>query len=168
MIPQHIDADALAGDLADDAVAFTPEAPVDQVLAERLSSLLSGAERTAGRAGYVISGPGPGTDMRDLGQAALDASEGELDTIIVRAPDSVAVVSDVVSRAEIESTQGHLLANPDYVEGLGQFLAQLEGEGIGQGQWLLIAAATIAAIVVVASITAMSASTVKQERLTPP
>ena len=158
MIPQHIAVEDLADDLADDAVAFTPEAPVDEVLAGQLSSLLSGAEGAAGRTGYVVAGPGSGADMRDLGQATLDHSAGSLDTVIVRGPDSAAMVSHSLSRAEIESTQGQLLAFPDYVEGLRHLLLQLEEQGDGGGQWLLFAAATVVtvmAIVVSAYVAAM-------------
>lgn len=168
MIAQHISVDALTEDLADDAVAFTPEAPVDEVLADQLSSLLSGEEGVAGRAGYVVSGPGSGADLRDLGQAALDASGGDLDTVIVRGPDSAAVVSGALSRSEIESTQGQLLAEQDYVEGLGAFLRELEGAGVGGGQWLLFAAVTVIAIAAIALSVYMSASKVKQKPLTRP
>lgn len=170
MIPQHIVVDDVIRDLADDAVAFTPEAPVDEALAEQLSQLLSGSDAATGRAAYLVAGPGSGADLRDLGQAVLD-SGGEalgLDTVIVRAPESAAVVSDVASRAAIESSQGELLATPDYVEGLRRFLLDMEGAGIGDGTWLLLALAALAAVLAVALVSYMAADRVKLNRLTNP
>ncbi|MDR7329366.1 Rv1476 family membrane protein [Corynebacterium guangdongense] len=168
MISQHIAVDDLAADLADDAVAFTPEAPVDAALASQLSSLLLGAEGPAGRTGYIVAGPGSGAELRDVGQAALDHSAGSLETVIVRGPDSVAMVSQSLSRAEIESTQGQLLAFPDYVEGLGHLLLQLDTQAGGGGQWLPFFVLTLAAVVAIVVVTYASAAQVKRKRLTGP
>lgn len=54
--------------------------------------------------------------------------------MIVRAPDSGAIVSEVYSRAEIESAQWHFLDNPDYPAATVTLLEELQAEdsaGVG-------------------------------------
>ena len=161
MNSQDVEVDALLLDLSDDRIAFTPAAPVDGGLAQQLSARLAEPGDVIGEAAFVVAGPGAGTDLRDMGQAVLDAEGGTLDTVIVRGPDAVAVVSETASRAAIESSQNELLAHPDYIVGLESFLTAINGRSIGSGDWLLVTAAALIAFALVAALTFASARKVK-------
>jgi hypothetical protein len=116
MIPADVDIPALARQLEDAPVAFTSPEMVDPVLAEQLSDVVAGES-----AAVLVAGPGRPAHMRDVGQAVLDNTD--FSTVIVRGPGTGAVVSEEHSRATIETSQSNLLAEPDYVVGVAEFLA---------------------------------------------
>lgn len=126
----------IAAQINDDGVAFV-DLPDDPALQDQLIDALGE------RDGFIVA-PSGANDLRDLGQDVLDSSDA--DTIIVRSPESAAVVSDEHSRAAIESAQGHLFTEPDYVEGARGFLDDVAG--FGMTWWMLTAAIAIAIVIV--------------------
>lgn len=125
----------LATQIDEDGVAFV-NPPVDADLERQLTEALPDG------AGFIVAPPGFGP-LRDLGQDVLDVSEAA--TIVVRSPESAAVVSDVHSRAAIESAQSHLFAHPDYVLGAREFFADLAGFNV---PWALLTTFAGAALVI--------------------
>lgn len=136
----------LAHQLSVDQVAFA-DLPDDPALQDQLVEALD--EGT----GIVIAPPSGETSagLRDLAQDVLDASG--LDTVIVRSPDAVAAVSHVHSRSSLESAQEHLVAQPDYVVGVREFLGEVETFDM---PWLTLAAVAALALLTVVAWAAVS------------
>ncbi|WP_033377626.1 DUF6676 family protein [Corynebacterium lubricantis] len=87
--------------------------------------------------------------LRDLAQD-MNLATG-IDTVVVRTPNSVAVVSDTLDRAEIETAQRALMAEPDYATGLHAFAESVTSFNI---PWLAVSVVVALAIVVVLFATA--------------
>lgn len=114
MIPEGVDIDGLSAQLAQGHVAL--ERP-DAALEEGLRAATEHAESTGFSSlgvAIVEHTPPQTADLRDIAQELMDTTG--LDTVIVRAPGSGAVVSTVHSRAEIESAQAGFLQRWDYPE----------------------------------------------------
>lgn len=136
----------LAAQIDDDGVAFAG-LPEDHALQGQLVDALDG------QAGFVVApldGVGA-AGLRDLGQDVLNASS--VDTVIVRSPESAAVVSNELSRAAIESAQGAIFAEPDYVVGTHRFLNEVSGFDM---PWALLTAVVVVAIVIAVAWTVRS------------
>lgn len=140
MIPVDADVSALSRQLEDAPVAFTSPDMADPVLAEQLTEVVA-HESTA----VIVSGPGNPAHLRDLGQAMLDGTD--FSTVIVRGPGTGAVVSEEHSRAAIETSRDALLAEPDYVAGVAEFLTGAQSFSVN---WTAAAAAIIGCVVVIA------------------
>ncbi|MGZ7496683.1 Rv1476 family membrane protein [Corynebacterium sp. ZY180755] len=114
MIPADVDMGDLTKQLADDQVAL--ESPNSQLHGDLLSVVQDLSSSEFGTVGIAVldETPQQTADLRDIAQVLLD--ESTLESVIVRAPSSGAIVSDVHSRADIESAQWDFLANPDYAE----------------------------------------------------
>lgn len=125
----------LASQLAEDGVAFHG-VPEDPVLQERLREVLGDGT------GFIVAGPGVG-NHRDFAEDVRLHGTG-MDTLIVRSPESAAVVSDTYSRASIEATQHHLFVEPDYVLATESFLRDVSGFSV---PWTIV---VIVALVVLA------------------
>lgn len=157
MIPENIDIDALARELEDDAVAMG-QSTGDQypALESDLISVMEGAaEGEFGSLGHVVldSTPAVTADLRDIAQELLDATS--LDTVVVRAPGSAAVVSDIHSRASLEAAQHEMLQTFDYVEGASLLIRDVTESGIGSIDWGQLAIWGAVALVVVLIVSAM-------------
>lgn len=139
MIPADVDISALSRQLEDAPVAFTSPEMVDPVLAEQLREVVAGES-----AAVIVSGPGNPTHLRDVGQAVLDSTD--FSTVIVRGPGTGAVVSEEYSRATIETSRDTLLAEPDYVVGVAEFLSGAHSFSVS---W-----ATVLAVIVVCAVVA--------------
>lgn len=138
MIPADVDISALSRQLEDSPVAFTSPEMVDPVLAERLREVVAGES-----AAVIVSGPGNPTHLRDVGQAVLDGTN--FSTVIVRGPGTGAVVSEEYSRATIETSRDTLLAEPDYVVGVAEFLSGAHSFSVS---WAAVLAAIVVCVVV--------------------
>lgn len=125
MIPADVDLDDLNRQLSEDAVAFgtlVPEGRAAELEPGLLDAVTHARGTDFGTLGLVIleRTPPQTADMRDVAQELLMATD--LDTVIVRAPYSGAVVSDVHSRAELEMAQYPFLGNPDIVGAAHRFV----------------------------------------------
>lgn len=147
MIPADVDIDDLTRQLNEDSVAFAPLTPAERV-ADLEPGLLDAVSHAAdsgfGSLGVAVLDHSPphGPDVRDVAQELLLGTG--LETVIVRTPHLGAVVSDVHSRAEIESAERPLLGDPDVVGGVHAFIDTVNGTSIPWG------AVAVAALVVVA------------------
>lgn len=114
MIPADVDMGDLTKQLADDQVAL--ESPNPQLHGDLLSVVQDLSSSEFGTVGIAVldETPQQTADLRDIAQVLLD--ESTVESVIVRAPSSGAIVSDVHSRADIESAQWDFLTNPDYAE----------------------------------------------------
>lgn len=122
MIPADVDLEDLGAQLLEDQVAINFS---DATLHDELLSALEYAQHPTGMV-VLEHTPVVTADLRDIaGQLQRDTS---LDTVIVRAPDSGAIVSQVYSRAQIESAQWHFLDNPDYPAATVTLLQDLEAD----------------------------------------
>lgn len=156
MIPENIDIAELAKELEDDAVAMGP------LTGERYPTLESdladvigdAADGEFGSLGYVVldSTPVVTADIRDIAQELLN--ETSLDTIVVRAPDSGAVVSNIHSRASLESAQYEMLGTFDYVEGASLLVRDVTGSGLSSIDWGQISLVLVVALLIVLIISA--------------
>ncbi|GAB3591463.1 hypothetical protein CFAEC_07400 [Corynebacterium faecale] len=157
MIPENVEIDALARDLEDDAVAMGPETgALYPTLEEELIRVTDDAiDGDFGSLGYVVldTTPAMTADLRDIAQELLN--ETSLDTVAVRAPGSGAVVSDIHSRAALESAQHEMLGTTDYVEGASLLIRNVTESGVSAMDWgqvtiwlalLLIAVLVVGAI----------------------
>ncbi|MDO5511114.1 DUF6676 family protein [Corynebacterium sp.] len=157
MIPEGVDIDDLSLQLAEDSVAFDAVAP-----AERIDSLEPGlidAVTHAGDSGFGSLGvvvlthtPAHTPDLRDVAQDLLLGTD--LETVIVRAPGSGAMVSEVHSRGALESAQHPFLANPDVVGGVFGVIDDVNGWSTN---WPFALAAMVAALAVLVLATGWSA-----------
>ncbi|BAU95892.1 hypothetical protein N24_1630 [Corynebacterium suranareeae] len=137
MIPENIDLKQLASDLDEDAVAmgqYTGEQ--FPTLEKDLINTVSDAQALDfGSLGVVVldDTPVPTSNLRDIAQELLN--ETDIDTVIVRAPASAAVVSDVHSRASLEAGQHELLSTTDYVLGTELLVRDVTESGVGNIEW---------------------------------
>lgn len=157
MIPAGIDIDDLARQVEEDAVAFGPLVPAERIgeLEPGLVDATVHAEASGfGPLGVVVLGETPAhqPDLRDIAQDVLLSTD--VDTVIVRAPESGAVVSDVHSRADIESAQYPFLGNPDVVGGVHGFIDDVNGLSVS---WLSAAVLILLTMAAVAVFTAVGA-----------
>lgn len=123
MIPADVDIDDLAQQLSKDHVALESS---DSTLHKELVDAIGDLSSTEfGSVGIVVldKTPDQTADLRDIAQVLLN--ESSVDSIIVRAPSSGAIVSNIHSRADIESAQWDFLANPDYPEATRIFGEQI-------------------------------------------
>lgn len=108
-------------------------------------------ESDFGSLGVVILDETPvmTSNLRDIAQELL--IQTDLDTVVVRAPMSAAVVSDVHSRAALESGQHDLLGTTDYVLGTELLVQDVTESTVGNIDWgqLLIWGLVALAIAVV-------------------
>ena len=154
MIPDGVDIDDLSRQLAEDSVAFGSFVPVEQVssLEPGLIDAVSHAEQSGfGSLGVVVleHTPPHTPDLRDVAQDLLLGAD--VDTVIVRAPESGAIVSDVHSRSAIESAQYSFLGDPDVVGAAHRFIDDVTGAGI---TWPIVAVALLLTIAAVVALTA--------------
>ena len=133
MIPQGVDVPDLAEQLDQDSVAFTnPRLAGDPgAQADAQASLRDGD----GIAVVDIAGGSP-ADYRDVAQELQDATG--LDTVIVQSPGTISVVSDSLSRAEIESAQAGVPTGLVQSEALDAFYV-----GVDQTPFSYVSAAMV-------------------------
>ncbi|RNE49170.1 DUF6676 family protein [Corynebacterium alimapuense] len=153
MIPAGVDIPNLAQQLQEDSVAFgNPDAVnMGAGLEPGLVSAVTHAESIdVGPVGVVVLDftPNITADLRDIAQELLMATD--LDTIIVRAPGTGAIVSETHSRSAIESAQHAFLGNPNIEEGTFYFLDQLANAG---ANWFLMGLFALFAIALVIALT---------------
>ncbi|NLZ58233.1 MAG: hypothetical protein GX898_08050 [Corynebacterium sp.] len=157
MIPENVDIDALARELEEDAVAMGQAAGEQHPTLEQelITVMDEAAEGDFGSLGYVVldSTPAVTADLRDIAQELLGATS--LDTVVVRAPGSAAVVSDVHSRASLESAQREMLQTFDYVDGASLLIRDVTNSGIGAIDWGQVAVWGAAALLIVLIVSAM-------------
>ena len=116
MIPQGVDVPDLAEQLSEDSVAFTnPVLAGDPAAQADAQAALRDGD---GIAVVDVAGGMP-ADYRDVAQELQDATG--LDTVIVQSLGTISVVSDSLSRAEIESAQSGVPAGVTQAEALGAF-----------------------------------------------
>ncbi len=149
MIPDGVDIDDLSRQLAEDSVAFGSFVPVEQVssLEPGLIDAVSHAEQSGfGSLGVVVleHTPPHTPDLRDVAQDLLLGTD--VDTVIVRAPESGAIVSDVHPRGAIEAAQYPFLGNPDIVGGVFGFIDDVNGWSVNWPLALVLIAVTLAAV----------------------
>ena len=157
MIPDGVDIDDLSRQLAEDSVAFGSFVPVEQVssLEPGLIDAVSHAEQSGfGSLGVVVleHTPPHTPDLRDVAQDLLLGTD--VDTVIVRAPESGAVVSDVHSRGAIEAAQYPFLGNPDIVGGVFGFIDDVNGSS---ADWVSAVALIVIALAAVVVFTVLGA-----------
>nr|WP_290215966.1 DUF6676 family protein [Corynebacterium atrinae] len=155
----------LARQLNEDTVAFAganaPQMEVDLQpgLIEATSRAANGE---AGSLGVVVFDwtPGKAADLRDVAQDLMDTTG--LDTVIVRAPGGGAVVSDIHSRAVVESAQATFLSNWDYVGATQILVDDVANSGMN---WIVVAVAILAFVVAVTVVTAWAVHSALRARL---
>ena len=157
MVPENVEIDALARELEEDAVAMGPEtgALYPTLEGDLIRVVDDAADGDFGSLGYVVldTTPAMTADLRDIAQELLN--ETSLDTVAVRAPGSGAVVSDIHSRAELESAQYEMLGTTDYVEGASLLIRNVTDSGISTidwGQVTIWLAVLLAAVLVIGAV----------------
>lgn len=165
MIPPDVDLDDLAHQLGEDSVAFGAFVPTERAaeLQPGLADAVAHAGATDfGSLGVVIleQAPAHAPDMRDVAQDLLLSTE--LDTVIVRAPHSGAVVSDVHSRADLESAQYPFLGNPDLVGATHRLIDDVNAASVN---WPLVMAAIILGVLATAVLTFIGAGRRRESSL---
>ena len=114
MIPEQYNIDELAAQLNDDSVVLGAYGREHPGAEQDIATILANAENQGrGSFGFVAldETPAQTADLRDIAQELLDTTN--INTIIVRAPGSGAIVSDQYSRKTVELAQWDLLGNPD-------------------------------------------------------
>lgn len=157
MIPENIDLKQLASELGDDAVTMGEHTGNQFPTLEKdlINVVADAKESDFGSLGVVILDETPvmTSDLRDIAQELL--IQTDLDTVVVRAPMSAAVVSDVHSRAALESGQHDLLGTTDYVLGTELLVQDVTESTVGNidwGQLLIWGLVALAIAVVVAGV----------------
>lgn len=153
MISAGVDIPDLAQQIGEDSVAYGGDGgegftrDVEPGLVDAVAHAESG---DFGSVGFVILDrtPQQTADLRDIAQDVLLATD--VDTVVVRAPGSGAIVSDVHSRSAIESAQYSFLGDPDVVGAAHRFIDEVAGAGIN---WALVAAALVLIIAAVVALT---------------
>lgn len=138
MIPQGVDVPGLAEQLSEDSVAFTnPVLAGDPAAQADAQAALRDGDGIA-----VVDVPGGmPADYRDVAQELQDATG--LDTVIVQSPGTISVVSDSLSRAEIESAQSGVPAGATQAAALDAFY-----DGVEQTPSFYLPAAVLVVLVV--------------------
>lgn len=147
MIPADVDVDDLARQLEEDSVAVGEGR---EALEAALLDAVEHAESTDfGSLGVAVleHTPPHTADLRDVAQD-LQLATG-LDTVIVRTPSSGAVVSDVHTRAQLESAQHLFLGDPDLPGATHRLIDQVTAAGIN---WPLVG--TLVLVIMVAVVVA--------------
>lgn len=157
MIPAEVDIADLTRQLDEDSVAFGPFMPAERVdvLEPGLIDAVAHADSSGfGSLGVVVLDfdTAHAPDVRDVAQDLLLASD--LETVIVRTPGSGAIVSEVHTRADIESAQYRFLGNPDIVGGVFGFIDDVNATSIS---WISVAAVIVLTVVAVAAFAAVNA-----------
>lgn len=157
MIPASVDLDDLALQLDEDSVAFDTFVPPERAaeLEPGLIDAVAHADATDfGSLGIVVlqHAPAQTADMRDVAQDLLMGSD--LDTVIVRASYSGAVVSDTHSRAELEMAQYPFLGNPDVVGATFRFVDDVNGTAVS---WPWVIVMIVLAVAAIATFTVWGA-----------
>ncbi|GAB3704301.1 DUF6676 family protein [Corynebacterium nasicanis] len=147
MIPEGVDIDDLASQLGEDSVAFSSTLPVERVgeLEPGLIDAVAHAEQSGfGSLGVVVLEHTPAhvPDLRDIAQDLL--LDSGLETVVVRTPDSGAIVSDLHSRGAIESAQYRYLGDPDVVGATFRLVDDLNGWSVN---WPVVTVLILAVIV---------------------
>lgn len=149
MIPADIDMPNLAAQLEQDGIAFTTSNPANWQLEAHLDATLDSLDAPElAPMGVVVVERTPDrlADLRDIAQDLVLATD--YDTVIVRSPGGAGVVSEHLTRAEIEAGQRAMLSQPDYGEGLRAFVAEAQSLSIPWG------AVAVAALLVIAAVCA--------------
>lgn len=138
MIPENVDIEALAQELEDDAVAMGPATGGQYPTLETdlIDVVGDAGDGDFGSFGFVVldSTPAVTASLRDIAQELLDATS--LDTVAIRSPGSAAIVSDVHSRASVESAQYEMLQTSDYAEGASLLVRDVTGSGLFSIDWI--------------------------------
>ncbi|MDO4760406.1 MAG: hypothetical protein Q4A31_00590 [Corynebacterium sp.] len=139
MIPEGINISDLTTQLLDDGVAFVHDDP------ELHAQLVASREQSPAlhNAGFVVLNftPAQPADLRDIAQELLLSTD--LSTIVVRSPDSGAIVSNAYSRAHLESAQHAFLSTPTIEAGVANLNQELETSPAVGGTLTLILASVI-------------------------
>lgn len=144
-----VDIAGLSEQLRADGVAYTnPELAAD----ENLQGFVAGHLRPGDGIAVVDVFTPDLADLRDLASDLQQASG--LDSVIVQAPNAVSSVSDVYSRAQIESTQHGIPQGLDQASVLDHFYG---GLGLDRGP-VLVVALVLAVVFVAAGIAAYRAA----------
>lgn len=148
-----VDIDALREQLASRPVAFETDNPVNEQLGRDLTPAVESVA-DSGRVGMIVleTVPERRGDLRDIAQDVQLATD--LDTVIARTPMSVSVVSDSMSRAQIERAEVAMVQEPDYTRGVELFAAEAHSYS---PQWIVIGMAIVAILAAAAVSTYASA-----------
>lgn len=155
------DHNSLVEQLEHDGVAFATENPNNWGLEESLLNVMNEiASREFPEIGVVVleDTSGSTAQLRDLAQD-MNLETG-IDTVLVRTPNAVASVSDSLTRAELETAQRSLMAEPDYAAGLRAYADSITGFDI---PWAVL---TIAGLMAIAVVIFATAYFVKRDDLT--
>ena len=134
MIPEQYNIDELAAQLNDDSVVLGAYGREHPGAEQDIATILANAENQGrGSFGFVAldETPAQTADLRDIAQELLDTTN--INTIIVRAPGSGAIVSDQYSRKTVELAQWDLLGNPDYVSAVDNYVASVSSDSTPWG-----------------------------------
>lgn len=156
MIPENIDIDQIVNDIDRDSV-YVDVNTADQhpSLEGDLRAITATAESgDFGSLGVVVLDETPvfTGSLRDIAQEVLNQSS--VDTIAVRAPISGAVVSDIHSRASLESAQHDFLRTFDYQAGTESLVVDVTNSDVSDISWgstSLIVGAVLLLVVVLAA-----------------
>lgn len=142
----NVDVAGLAAQLAAGRVAF--ERPLDDVpaITAAVTSTQSRGTGSLGFAALETTPERPG-DLRDIAQDLQLATD--LNTVIVRTPHATAAVSDTLSRAQIETGEQALIAEPDYALGVEAFGQQAAEFAVNWFAFVVLVAVVVAAVVAV-------------------
>ncbi|MFP7365742.1 DUF6676 family protein [Corynebacterium callunae] len=157
MIPEDVNIAELAADLKKDAIAIGPQTTANYPqLQQDLAQVVDRAEGgDFGSVGlvYLDHTPAVTSDLRDIAQELLNSTDYE--TIVVRAPASGAVVSDVHSRAVLEIGQSDLLATNDFVAGADALISDVTLSSVAAIDWATVT--IMGAIVLIVAIAIIAA-----------
>ncbi|ALC05890.1 hypothetical protein CDES_07395 [Corynebacterium deserti GIMN1.010] len=158
MIPENINIPELVSEVSDDGVAMGQRIGHESPgLEDGLISVLETAQDgDFGSAGIVVLDDTPAitSDLRDIAQEVL--TQSDVDTVIVRAPASAAVVSDVHSRAALEMGQHELLGTTDYVLGTELLIRDVTESGLMDINWGQVTIWGLVAVTLVVIVSAVS------------
>ena len=163
MIPENYDTDELAAQLDNDGVALGVYGEQHPSAEGEIIAILRDAEHQGwGTFGFVAldDTPAQTADLRDIAQKLLDTTDG-IDTVIVRAPGSGAIVSDQYSRKALELAQWDLLGNPDYVSATAGYVSAV---GKDSTPWGLVTGGLAVVILLAIVCTFLSLKPWKQSR----
>lgn len=152
VIPADVNMDDLKKQLAEDQVAL--ESADSQLHRDLLTVIEDLSSSEFGSVGIAVldETPQQTADLRDIAQMLLN--ESVVDSVIVRAPSSGAIVSNIYSRADIESAQWDFLANPNYPEAtqiLGEQMlnSSVDGNILGLAMLGLTVLVTVISVVTI-------------------
>ncbi|KQB85775.1 DUF6676 family protein [Corynebacterium lowii] len=129
MIPDRLDLTALSAELSKDGVAVKSGTTDAQY--RDLVAAIDAAEATGkGTFGVAILDftPKDTSDLRDVAQELHDSTE--IDTILVRSPQSGAVVSSIYPRNDLERAQQDFLTTSNYATAIREYPQHLDSSSI--------------------------------------